>query len=141
MPPVSQLLGLAGTRDVETNVQPHTRAVLVADDRRGDRIWCHFCGPLSSQAARQGGVRAVGSATPTGRFSDYLGFCFQISGKVWLPRYLSSAVRGALCFVLCVCMHACVCVCTPPAPPTHASLPRSPQHTLSPFGWNPDPFP
>lgn len=139
---MSQLPGLAGTRDVETNVQPHTRAVLVADDRKGDPIWCHFHGPLSSQAARQGGVRAMGSATPTGRSSDYLGFCFLISRKVWLPRYLSSAVRGTLLGLVCV--HARMCVYVYPPPPTCTC--KSPQKpsaclTLSLFGWNPDPFP
>ena len=76
MPPVSQLPGLAGTRDAESNVQPHTREVLFADDRKGDSNWCHLRGPLSSQAAGQGGVRAVGSATPTGASLIILAFAF-----------------------------------------------------------------
>lgn len=85
MPLVSQLLGLAGTRDAEMNVQPHIGEVLVADNRKGDVNWCHLRGPLSSQAARQGGVRAVGSVTPTGCFSDYLGFAFQSQERCGFP--------------------------------------------------------
>ena len=138
MPPVSQLLGLAGTRDAEMNVQPHIGEVLVADNRKGDMNWCHLCGPLSSQAARQGGVRAVGSVTPTGCFSDYLGFCFPISRKVWLPRYLLSVVRGTLCLDLCVCAYPThphtACTCTSPQKPSTC-------FTLSLFGWNPESFP
>lgn len=112
---------------------------LVADDRKGGSNWCPLPGPVSSKAARQGRVRAVGSTTPSGRFSDYLGFCFLISRKVWLPTPL---------WVFAICSQrdtllGLVCVCTYPTHPHAARTCRKPSAclTLSLFGWNPDSFP